>query len=138
MADRGQRLDARSPGGELAPARMGFLALVRERLFDGPLNVVLTVLSAAVLVSLLWPAARFLLIDAVWTGSSRSDCLPEAAGRQVGACWPFIRAKLDQLLYGFYPQGERWRVDLTYAIALSLLVPLLIPAAAEKTDARAG
>jgi general L-amino acid transport system permease protein len=131
MAGRGQRLDARSPGGELAPAR-SFLALVRERLFDGPLNIALTVVSAAVLVSLLWPAVRFLLIDAVWTGSSRSDCLPETAGRQVGACWPFIYAKLDQLLYGFYPQGERWRVDLTYAIGLSLLVPLLVPAAPAK------
>ena len=36
-------------------------------------------------------------------------------------------------MYGFYPQGERWRVDVTYASGLILLVPLLIPSAPYKT-----
>ena len=30
-------------------------------------------------------------------------------------------------MYGFYPQDQQWRVDLTYALAVLLLVPLLIP-----------
>ncbi len=30
-------------------------------------------------------------------------------------------------MYGFYPEEERWRVDLTLAMAVVLLVPLLIP-----------
>jgi len=50
---------------------------------------------------------RFLLIDAVWTGSDRTACLAETAGRPVGACWPFIAAKFDQFMYGFYPASER-------------------------------
>ncbi len=75
---------------------------------------------------------RFLLIDAVWNGSSRADCLPETAGREVGACWPFITAKFAQFMYGFYPESEHWRVDLTYALGVVLLVPLLIPRAPYK------
>ena len=66
-----------------------------------------------------WPTLRFLLIDAVWTGSSRDDCLPETVGRPVGACWPFIAAKFAQFMYGFYPETEHWRVDLTYALGVA-------------------
>src|SRR5437588_2552387 len=80
-----------------------------------------------IIVLLGWPTVRFLLIDAVWDGASRVDCLAETIGREVGACWPFIKAKLPQLMYGFYPEDERWRVDLTYILGVMLLVPLLIP-----------
>ena len=45
----------------------------------------------------------------------------------VGACWPFIQAKFSQFIYGFYPEAERWRVNLTFILAAILLVPLLIP-----------
>jgi general L-amino acid transport system permease protein len=98
-----------------------------QKLFGSVLNAVLTVISAVVLTALVWPAIRFLLIDAVWDGSSRVDCLAETVGRPVGACWPFIFAKFAQFMYGFYPADETWRINLTYAIGLALLVPLLIP-----------
>jgi len=88
----------------------------RARLFGGVFNTVLTVASAIIIAALVWPALKFLLIDAVWTGSSRVDCLPETVGREVGACWPFIKAKFVQFMYGFYPASEQWRVDVTYAL----------------------
>ena len=75
---------------------------------------------------------RFLLIDAVWDGASRIDCLPEKVGREVGACWPFIGAKFRQLLYGFYPLQELWRVNLTAALGVLFLTPLMIPSAPYK------
>jgi general L-amino acid transport system permease protein len=108
-------------------ADAGTLATTRARLFDGPLNTALTIASAIVIAALLWPTLRFLLLDAVWTGSSRVDCLPDTVGRPVGACWPFIAAKFAQLMYGFYPASERWRVDLSWALGAILLVPLLVP-----------
>ena len=73
------------------------------------------------------PAVKFLLVDAVWTGKDRTACLPEAAGHMVGACWPFVQAKFSQFIYGFYPEAERWRVNLTFFLAALLLLPLLIP-----------
>ena len=105
----------------------GILAGTRARLFGSAFNTALTLVAAAVGVALLWPTLKFLFIDAVWTGSSRLDCLPQTLGREVGACWPFIGAKLSQLMYGFYPASEQWRVDLTYALGAVLLAPLLIP-----------
>jgi general L-amino acid transport system permease protein len=103
------------------------LTFAREHLFNSPANATLTVVSVILLALVLWPALRFLLIDAVWDGASRVDCLPQSAGHEVGACWPFIKAKLRQLMYGFYPEGEQWRVNLTYALGALLLAPLLIP-----------
>ncbi len=108
-------------------ATQGGLTFIRARLFDTPLNGALTILTGAIVGLLVWPAVKFLFIDAVWEGASRIDCLPQTIGREVGACWPFIKAKLPQLMYGFYPEAERWRVDLTYALGAVLLIPLLIP-----------
>ncbi len=108
-------------------ASAGALTLTRARLFGGALNTALTIASAIVIAALVWPMLRFLLLDAVWTGSSRVDCLPETVGRPVGACWPFIAAKFAQFMYGFYPASEQWRVDLCWALGAILLVPLLIP-----------
>jgi general L-amino acid transport system permease protein len=103
------------------------LTWTRARLFDGVFNTALTLISAVIIVALAWPTLKFLVIDAVWTGSSRVDCLPETVGREVGACWPFIKARFAQFMYGFYPASEQWRVNLTYALGAILLVPLLIP-----------
>ena len=108
-------------------ATQGAGAWVLARLFNGPLNSVLTVLSLALIAALVWPSLKFLLIDAVWRGTDRDDCLAEAVGRNIGACWPFIGAKLNQFMYGFYPQDQQWRVNLTYALAAVLLAPLLVP-----------
>jgi general L-amino acid transport system permease protein len=108
------------------------ISLLRARFFDSPANAVLTLTSAALLALLLWPTIRFLFIDAVWNGNSRADCLAETVGREVGACWPFIKAKLRQFMYGFYPESEQWRVNVTYALGTVLLLPLLVPPAPYK------
>jgi general L-amino acid transport system permease protein len=99
----------------------------RGNFFNGPLNTALTLFSLYLIWRLGWPTIRFLFIDAVWEGSSRVDCLPETVGHEVGACWPFIEARFSQFIYGFYPESERWRVDLTFALGVVLLLPLLIP-----------
>jgi general L-amino acid transport system permease protein len=103
---------------------VGLIPLMRQRLFDGWFNILLTLLSAAVLFALVPPLVRFMFIDAVWTGTGREACVNHA-----GACWPFIWAKLGQFIYGFYPAELRWRPNLVFAAGAALLVPLLIPGA---------
>ncbi len=105
----------------------GVVGFARTRLLNSPTNILLTILGALLIYAVVVPAIRFLLVDAVWQGSDRTACLEQNAGHPVGACWPYIYAKFDQLMYGFYPEAERWRVKLTYLIAVVLLVPLLIP-----------
>jgi general L-amino acid transport system permease protein len=118
---------------ELVPKRAapiktsGFVGFLRGRLFNSPTNILLTLASLLLLWFTVVPAIRFLLIDAIWRGTNRSACLPENAGHAVGACWPYVQAKFIQFIYGFYPQAERWRVNLTFILAALLLLPLLIP-----------
>jgi general L-amino acid transport system permease protein len=111
-----------------APIRTtGFIGFLRTRLFNSPTNILLTVMGALLIWFTAIPALRFLLVDAVWHGTDRNACLAENAGHPVGACWPYVEAKFDQFIYGFYPEAERWRVNLTFFLAAVLLLPLLIP-----------
>ena len=105
----------------------GFVGFLRTRLFNSPTNIMVTILGVLLLWFTVVPAIRFLLVDAVWTGKDREACLAENAGHTVGACWPFIQAKFTQLIYGFYPDAERWRANLTFFLGALLLLPLLIP-----------
>jgi general L-amino acid transport system permease protein len=105
----------------------GLIGFVRTRLLNSPTNVLLTILGLLLIWVTVVPAIRFLVLDAVWQGTDRTACLAENASRPVGACWPFVQAKLTQFIYGFYPEPERWRVNLTFLLAAVLLVPMLIP-----------
>ena len=64
------------------------------------------------------------LFSAVFSGNDGSACAEPGAG----ACWPFITHKLGLFMYGRYPAAERWRVDLTYVLALAGLVAADDPA----------
>ncbi len=118
---------------ELVPERpapiktTGFVGFLRTRLFNSPTNILLTLVGALLIWATVVPLIRFLLIDAVWQGTDRNACLAQNAGHPVGACWPYVHAKFTQFIYGFYPEAERWRVNLTFLLAVVLLVPLLIP-----------
>jgi general L-amino acid transport system permease protein len=118
---------------ELVPERAapvkttGLVGFLRMRLFNSPTNILVTIVGVLLLWFTVAPALKFLLVDAVWSGSDRNACLAENAGHAVGACWPFIYAKFSQLIYGFYPEAERWRANLTFFLAAVLLLPLLIP-----------
>jgi general L-amino acid transport system permease protein len=105
----------------------GFVGFVRTRLFNSATNVLLTFVSLLLLWFTVIPALKFLLIDAVWRGDDRNACLAENAGHVVGACWPYVQAKFSHFVYGFYPETERWRVNLTFILAALLLLPLLMP-----------
>ena len=104
----------------------GFVGFLRTRLFNSPANILLTIVSILLLWFTVIPAVKFLLVDAVWRGNDRNACLTDAE-HAVGACWPYVQAKFSQFVYGFYPEPERWRVNLTFALAALLLLPLLIP-----------
>jgi general L-amino acid transport system permease protein len=118
---------------ELVPERAapikttGFIGFLRTRIFNTPTNILLTAVSILLLWFTVIPAVRFLLVDAVWRGDDRNACLTENAGHTVGACWPYVQAKFTQFIYGFYPEPERWRANLTFILAALLLLPLLIP-----------
>ena len=64
---------------------------------------------------------RWALVDAVWSGTAET-C--RAAG---GACWAFVAHKVGFILFGLYPQAERWRAALALMTLVSLIVATGIP-----------
>ena len=94
----------RAPGAKVGRGR----PLLRA-LFGTPLDAAVTTVCAVLLVLAAWPLLRWALFEATFAGTTREDCTG------TGACWVFIRARLGQFLYGFYPAPERWRVNLAGA-----------------------
>ncbi|KXF77717.1 amino acid ABC transporter permease [Paramesorhizobium deserti] len=110
----------------------GLGSWLRTNLFATPVDAALSALAILFLAWFLPPAINWLFVNAVWTGPDRTVCSTVAQGGiqpdgWSGACWAFVNAKFQQFLYGRYPFGERWRVDLTAVLFVALLVPLLIP-----------
>lgn len=88
----------------------GATVWIRENLFSSPLNVALTVLGVMILVWIIPPFVKWAYINANFAGTTREDCV------SGGACWVFIRMKLDMFMYGFYPSELRWRVNTVYGL----------------------
>ncbi len=108
----------RSPIAPRRPplAASGAIGWLRENLLSSVFNVVLTVVCALLIAWIVPPLLKFLVIDAVWDGASRADCLPTPERPEVGACWAFVIERLGFFTYGFYPIEERWRVDVFFAL----------------------
>jgi general L-amino acid transport system permease protein len=94
----------------------GAIGWLRRNLFSGPLNIALTVIFILLLAWIVPPLLKFLIIDAVWDGAGRADCLARPDQPQVGACWAFVKERLGFFTYGFYPIEERWRVDVFFVL----------------------
>src|SRR5262245_21677039 len=103
------------------PRAVGPILWLRENLFSSWTNAALTVLALWLIYQFFATLFSWGVLHATWEARDGSEC------REGGACWPFATAWFGQFLYGRYPDAERWRVNLTYALALAGLVPLMVP-----------
>jgi general L-amino acid transport system permease protein len=123
---------------QAAPAgERGLWRWLRANLFATPADTILTMLAAVLLALVLPRLIDWAFLSAQWTGSDRTACATVAQGGAQpegwsGACWAFVGAKFQQFVFGRYTFDERWRVLLTVAIGVALLVPLLIPSVPRK------
>jgi general L-amino acid transport system permease protein len=123
-----ERSFVRASAAEALPPpvnRNSVLNWMRVNLFSSPANGALTLLCVLLMAWALPPIVRFFLVDAVWSGSDRAACLASPGAPAPGACWAFVRVWLSYFVYGFYPLGERWRVDCFFAALATGLIWLL-------------
>ncbi len=124
MSDTATITDARlafvrtKPFDPLPPpiVNSGAIGWLRQNLFSSALNILLTVFCVLMIVWLGPPLLKFLIVDAVWDGASRADCIATPQRPEVGACWAFVIERLGFFIYGFYPIDQRWRVDMFFAL----------------------
>jgi len=104
-------------GPRPAPSSLtGPVAWLRENLLSTPFNIALTILIALLFIWAVPELVKFLLIDAVWTGTDRNACLETVQHRAIGACWPFVSERFAYFIYGSYPIPLRWRVDVFFVM----------------------
>jgi len=106
----------------------GVLKWLRENLFSGPLNTILTVVGLiAVYYFLSWAVPW--VVRGIWDASSLQECrslMAERYGEGVTvACWAMISERWHQFMFGFYPQDLYWRPVLAFGLLFAALAPVL-------------
>lgn len=106
----------------------GAVRWVRENLFSGWFNTLLTVLGVLV-VWWLASAALPWWLNGVWNAESLGQCreiVAATAGPDAsGACWAMVRERWHQFIFGFYPPSEWWRPVLGFGLLFAALAPVL-------------
>lgn len=94
---------------------VGVIGWVRNNLFNGPFNSLLTLVVSYLLWISVPPFVRWAFLDSVWMTSS------EGCRNIDGACWSVIPANLRFIIFGFYPHDLQWRPLLAMVILVVLL-----------------
>lgn len=111
---------------QAAPRRgVGAWVWMRKNLFATPLDALLTVLGALILIWAVPPIYNVMIGHAVPPGGTVEQC----RAATDGACWAYIASEIEFFIYGFYPMAEYWRPNLVFAMLALFIVPLLWPKA---------
>lgn len=121
MSDSSKVTDTLLPDLPPPPNSRGVIGWMRANLFSSIGNSLMTLLALYLLYILIVPSVNWALLTADWVGDSRDACT------SGGACWVFVYNRFDQFMYGFYPEAERWRIDLTFLLLLIQVAWLVIP-----------
>jgi len=109
-------------------SQRGVVRWLRENLFSGPLNTILSLLAVAALYYLIKASLPWWL-NGVWNATSLRECrdiVAASAGPDAtGACWAVIRERWHQFLFGFYLPELWWRPMLCFALLFVALAPVL-------------
>ena len=92
-------------------ATEGIVAWMRDNLFNGFFNSLLTLSALALVLYVLPGVLGWTIFNANWTGGADA-----CRANPDGACWPFVTSRWEQFLYGFYERSERWRINILLGI----------------------
>ncbi len=98
---------------------VGVVGWVRTNLFGGLVSTLLTLLSLLLLFWIMPPLLDWAFFSADFTGDTGTECTAH------GACWAWLDQRINQFLYGFYPQEAYWRVNLSIILLLPALAFVL-------------
>ena len=102
----------------------GVIKWMRENLFPGPVNTLLTLLAIYFIYKLLAGSLPWLL-NGVWTTSSLAECREVLQGA-TGGCFSVLTERWNQLLFGFtYPSDQYWRPLTAFVLLFAAIAPVL-------------
>jgi general L-amino acid transport system permease protein len=105
-------------------AETGALKWVRENLFSGPFNTIMTLLGLGIVYYLLSGLIPW-IANGTWEGENIQECR-EILGGNGGGCFAVIADRWPQLLFGFqYPDYLRWRPSVAFLLLFIAVPPAL-------------
>jgi general L-amino acid transport system permease protein len=105
------------PAEELKPpiTEVGVIGWMRNNLFNGWFNSILTLVTLFFLWKIVPPLFRWAFLDSVWTTSG------QACREAAGACWSIVSTNIRFIIFGFFPYDQQWRPFLAMFILFGLL-----------------
>lgn len=102
---------------ELKPpvTSVGVIGWVRNNLFNGWFNSILTLITLFFLLKTVPPLVLWAFIDSMWHTTG------QACRGAPGACWSIIYTNFRFIIFGFYPYAQQWRPLLAMMILVGLL-----------------
>ncbi len=94
---------------------------VQHNIIRSPLHIAISTASIALAAWIGYHVVNWAVLDATFRGGSRDDCT------SGGACWPFVAARFNQFIYGFYPREEQWRVNVAGLVLIASAGLILTP-----------
>ncbi len=104
------------PTLEAPSGATGFIGWAKENLFSTPLNTIMTLLGVSLLYYIIPPFLQWAYFDANFAGTTKAQCTGD------GACWVFIKMKIDLFMYGFYPEKELWRLKTIVILLIAIII----------------
>ena len=101
---------------EAPSSTTGFIHWAKENLFSTPVNTLMTFLGLALLYYIIPPFLQWAYFDANFAGTTKAQCTGD------GACWIFIKMKIDLFMYGFYPAEELWRLKTIVMLFVAIII----------------
>ena len=105
------------------------LLWLKNNLFSSPFNSLLTIIVLYLLYLVIPALINWIFINSVWVGT-----VEECRANISGACWSAVSAKLGFFVYGFYPEEQRWRVNIIFAILAFCITWLVIDKTPKKKE----
>ena len=104
------------------PPEKGMIELLRGRLFNTPVDAVVTVICGVLLVYLLINAIDWIFLSSIWSAEDEPLCR-----EATGACWSVIDARHRIIFFGLFPYEEHWRSMLACAVMIATIVASCFP-----------
>ncbi len=99
----------------------GIIGWLRTNLFGSPLDIIFSLLGIYVIFLAVPPMLTWTILDATFIADSRAEC--KEAGN--GACWAVVVTRIEQFVYGLYPNSERFRLNICFFAFFLAIAPLL-------------
>ena len=99
------------------PSSAGFIDTVRQRLFRGPLDTAVTLISALALLWVIIKVGDWAFVSSIWRAEDEPLCRDAS-----GACWSVIDARHRIILFGLFPFEEHWRSTLACLVMIATIV----------------